>query len=96
MIKQLLAVVAVLLAVGAGYAMYELQRYHDSNENESSEMPGDIGAAPDFYVSDTALLKPGQRRIRERRDPALWSCPALADRFDCLISDDCVGFELDG
>jgi hypothetical protein len=71
MIKKLIAVVLVLLAVGAGYAIYELQRYHDSNENESSEMRGDIGAAPDFYVSDTALLKPGQRRIRETRDPAL-------------------------
>jgi hypothetical protein len=25
----------------------------------------------------------------------LWSCPELADKFDCLVHGGCVGFKLD-
>ncbi|HEY6879632.1 MAG TPA: hypothetical protein VI299_16510 [Polyangiales bacterium] len=67
--KKLAVVLSVVVIALATYSVYQLQRYHDSNENPRSEMPGDIGAAPEFYVSDNKLLQPGQRAVRAQLEP---------------------------
>jgi hypothetical protein len=67
MVKRALIALACVVVLGIGWVMYELNRYHMENE---SDMPADIGAAPDFYASDPQLLKPGRTKVRLQMDPS--------------------------
>lgn len=68
MVRRALIAVACVVVVGLGWTYYELRKYKASNE---TDMPGDIGAAPDFYASDPRLLEPGPRKIQLRLDPSV-------------------------
>lgn len=64
MTKRLTAVLVVLGvgALGAGLSM------RDCRSSDEADVPGDIGAAPDFYVSSPRLLEPKSQSIELRAD----------------------------